>query len=40
VEYVHSYIWYLRQKLEQDPKQPRYLLSERGVGYWFERQVP
>ncbi len=39
VAYVHTYIWHLRQKLEQNPKQPRYLLSEHGVGYWFERQA-
>jgi two-component system KDP operon response regulator KdpE len=38
VEYVHTYIWNLRQKLEQDPRQPRYLLSEHGVGYCFEKQ--
>jgi DNA-binding response OmpR family regulator len=35
-EYVHVYIWHLRQKLEPDPKQPRYLISEHGVGYRFE----
>jgi two-component system KDP operon response regulator KdpE len=38
-QYVHSYIWRLRQKLEPDPENPRYLLSERGVGYCFERRV-
>jgi DNA-binding response OmpR family regulator len=37
-EYVHTYIWKLRQKLEPDPQNPRYLLSDRGVGYCFERQ--
>jgi DNA-binding response OmpR family regulator len=35
-EYVHVYIWHLRQKLEPDPKQPLYLISEHGVGYRFE----
>ena len=35
-EYVHVYIWHLRQKLEADSKQPRYLISEHGVGYRFE----
>jgi DNA-binding response OmpR family regulator len=24
---------HLRQKIEDDPKRPRYLLTERGVGY-------
>ncbi len=35
-----SYVWVtvrrLRQKLEPDPDRPRYLLTERGVGYRFE----
>jgi len=35
-EYVHVYVWHLRQKLEQDPSCPTYLLTERGVGYRFE----
>jgi len=34
-EYVHTYIGYLRRKLEKNPKQPRYLLTEHGVGYKF-----
>jgi two-component system KDP operon response regulator KdpE len=33
--YVRLYINYLRQKLEQDPASPRYILTERGVGYRF-----
>jgi two-component system KDP operon response regulator KdpE len=33
--YVRLYINYLRQKLEQDPANPRYILTERGVGYKF-----
>jgi len=33
--YVRLYITYLRQKLEKDPKNPRYILSERGLGYRF-----
>jgi two-component system KDP operon response regulator KdpE len=40
VEYVHVYIWHLRQKLERDPKHPQYLLSERGVGYRFQNHPP
>jgi two-component system alkaline phosphatase synthesis response regulator PhoP len=38
VGYVHVYVWHLRQKLEQDPRNPNYLLTERGVGYRFEIQ--
>jgi two-component system KDP operon response regulator KdpE len=34
--YVHVYVHRLRQKLEQDPENPRYLLTEPGVGYRFE----
>ncbi len=33
--YVRLYINYLRQKLEKDPANPVYLLTERGVGYRF-----
>ena len=33
--YVRLYINYLRQKLEEDPANPRYILTERGVGYKF-----
>lgn len=30
---LRSYIRMLRQKLEPDPRQPRYLITEAGVGY-------
>ncbi len=33
--YVRLYVNYLRQKLEKDPSNPQYILTERGVGYRF-----
>jgi two-component system KDP operon response regulator KdpE len=33
--YVRLYINYLRQKLEKDAANPKYILTERGVGYRF-----
>jgi two-component system KDP operon response regulator KdpE len=41
--YVRLYINYLRQKLEEDPANPKYILTERGVGYRFidyQREEP
>jgi two-component system KDP operon response regulator KdpE len=33
--YVRLYVNYLRQKLEKDPSNPKYILTERGIGYRF-----
>ncbi len=32
---LRLYITYLRKKIEPDPPNPRYILTERGVGYQF-----
>jgi two-component system KDP operon response regulator KdpE len=33
--YLRLYITYLRQKIEEDPASPKYILTERGIGYRF-----
>ncbi|HST87140.1 MAG TPA: response regulator transcription factor [Ktedonobacterales bacterium] len=38
--YLRLYITYLRQKLERDPAHPKYILTERGVGYRFRELEP
>lgn len=32
---VKWYIWRLRRKIEDDPRNPRYILTEHGIGYRF-----
>jgi len=39
-QYLRLYITYLRQKLERDPAHPKYILTERGVGYRFRELEP
>ena len=38
IDSLKLYIHYLRQKLEDDPQQPRYILTTRGVGYRFVKR--
>jgi two-component system, OmpR family, KDP operon response regulator KdpE len=35
-EYLRVYIGRLRQKIEADPANPKYLITERGIGYSFQ----
>jgi len=37
VDYVRIYISHLRQKVEPNPSQPKYILTEPGVGYYFHK---
>jgi two-component system, OmpR family, KDP operon response regulator KdpE len=32
-QYLRVYVQHLRQKIEADPSQPKYLLTETGIGY-------
>lgn len=36
-EYLRVYVSYLRNKIELDPANPKYILTEHGVGYMFKR---
>jgi len=33
IGYVRRYVWHLRQKIELDPENPRYIFNDRGFGY-------
>jgi DNA-binding response OmpR family regulator len=35
VESVKWYVWRLRKKIEANPSKPKYIVTERGVGYRF-----
>jgi two-component system KDP operon response regulator KdpE len=35
IQYLRLYVTYLRKKIEPDPSNPRYIFTERGVGYRF-----
>jgi two-component system KDP operon response regulator KdpE len=39
IDYVQVYISSLRRKIEENSKDPRYILTVPGVGYIFERDV-
>lgn len=36
-EYLRVYVSYLRNKIEENPAEPKYILTEHGVGYSFRR---
>jgi len=37
LDYTRIYVWHLRQKIEPQPSQPRYIITEPGVGYCFHK---
>ncbi len=37
LDHIRIYIWHLRHKIEPDPAQPRYIITEPGVGYSFHK---
>jgi DNA-binding response OmpR family regulator len=39
-DYLKLYIWYLRQKVEADPRDPKRIVSERGQGYRLVMESP
>lgn len=34
---VKAYIWRLRRKIEENPRKPQYILTRRGIGYFFKQ---
>ncbi len=39
IDHVRIYAWHLRHKIEPNPSQPRYIITEPGVGYYFQKAV-
>jgi len=37
LDYVRIYISHLRRKIEPEPALPRYIITEPGVGYYFQK---
>ena len=37
LDYVRIYISHLRQKIEPAPALPKYIITEPGVGYYFQK---
>jgi len=36
-DYLKVYVHHLRKRIERDPQHPRYILTERGLGYRFQK---
>jgi len=37
LDYIRIYVSHLRQKIEPNPSLPRYIITEPGVGYYFQK---
>ena len=40
LEYLRTFVRQLRKKIEDDPRNPQYLLTDAYVGYRFREQIP
>jgi two-component system KDP operon response regulator KdpE len=40
VDYLRTFVRQLRKKIEKDPSNPRYLLTDACVGYRFAEEAP
>jgi len=40
LEYLRTFVRQLRKKIEDDPRNPKYLLTDAYVGYRFREQIP
>jgi len=40
IDYLSVYMRYLREKVERDPSNPRYIRTRWGVGYYFDGEEP
>jgi two-component system, OmpR family, KDP operon response regulator KdpE len=40
LEYLRTFVRQLRKKIEDDPRNPQYLLTDAYIGYRFNEQVP
>ena len=40
IGHVRRYVWHLRQKIEPDPENPRFIFNDRGFGYRFGNRQP
>ena len=37
LDHLRIYIWHLRHKIEPEPSRPEYIITEPGIGYYFQK---